>query len=727
MTRAPIRKAMDPAQGDLFRAGSDALAMPVAPAARIDHAHATSMLATLAEWAEHGWIRRLDAAFPRFLADVSAGVSAPVLLAAAITAHLEGRGHTCLSVDEWLAAPESLLGWKDEPLVALASAMSTMPRDVAGWRAVLQASAVVDEIDGDPLPAAPKSDNGEARPLVLRGGRLYLRRYWSYERSVAEQVSRRAAVVEPVDEAEAKHWLDHLFPGDPVSDAGIDWQKIACAVALRGRFVVVTGGPGTGKTHTAARLLALLHAMAAGGERGATVRDATDEPRRLRMALAAPTGKAAARLKQSIDAALTGLRHAFADDASARELAASIGKAKTLHALLGARPGTRRFVHHAGNPLALDVLVVDEASMVHLEMMATLLDALPPTARIVLLGDKDQLASVEAGAVLGELCRDAEQVGYTRETARYLQAVTGDRIPEAELDDAGTALAQRTVMLRTSHRFGGAIGALALAVNDGDRDTVVASLPGDRAGVVCELAPATPATVVELAVDGRAGAPGGYRSYLDEIARRPGDAEGIDAWARRVLAAFDRVRVLCAVRDGEWGVVELNRAIEKRLRDDRLIAGGGEWYEGRPVLVTRNDRGLGVFNGDVGVALRGLPGAEGTHGVAALRACFADGDSVRFVAVGRLADVETAYAMTVHKAQGSEFAHAVLVLPEASSAAVNRELVYTGITRARDALTVVSRTGGALSDALTRSVRRSSGLHDLLGLHPAAGAVRRRS
>ncbi len=725
MTRKRVSGPVDQAQGDLFAvAVATAAVVGVDPVAPEDPIDATAMLAILADWAERGWIRRIDAALPRFLAEASPGVAPPVLLAAAITAHLEGRGHTCVSIDEWLETPEPLLGWRPEPLAALASTMSTLPADAAGWCAVLQSSDVVDVVDGDDAPARASraGDARPSRPLVLRGGRLYLRRYWSYERQVAEQVTRRVAALEPVDEMAARRWLDRLFPDAAAADAGPDWQKIACAVALRGRFAVVTGGPGTGKTYTAARLLALLHALNSGLDR-----DVPGERRQLRIALAAPTGKAAARLKQSIDSAIVGLHAAFGDDLSARDLVASIGKAKTLHALLGARPGTRHFIHHAGNPLALDVLVVDEASMVHLEMMAALLDALPATARIVLLGDKDQLASVEAGAVLGELCRDAHRGRYTRDTARYLAAVTGCEIPDSEIDAAGPPLAQRTVMLRTSRRFGGAIGALATAVHEGDFDAVDACLSSDRSGVVCRMAPTTPSAVVELAVVGRTGAPGGYRSYLDQIASRPAEAAGVDAWARRILAAFDRFRVLCAVRDGDWGVVELNRAIEKRLRHDGLIGGVGEWYQGRPVMVTRNDRGLGVYNGDIGIVLRGAPDAGAAVASTPLRVCFADGDdAVRFVAVGRLADVETAYAMTVHKAQGSEFSHAVLVLAEGRSAVATRELVYTGVTRAREALTVVAGADSALSDAMTRTARRSSGLHELLLLHPDAHPLRSR-
>ncbi|MEO9067496.1 MAG: AAA family ATPase, partial [Caldimonas sp.] len=372
---------------------------------------AEALLATLSDWAERGWIRRLDAALARFVDETCAGMSAPALLAIALTAHMEGRGHACVAIDELVTAPEALLAWKPEALAALAAVMASLPDGSVAWIAALSTCAAV---------CADGSVAGADRPLVLQRGRLYLRRYWNYERRVAAQVASRAAAIEPVaDEAGARRWLDRLFParpGDPSVDrpasGELDWQKIACAVALRGRFTVITGGPGTGKTWTAARLLALLFATA------------TDRAR-LRVALAAPTGKAAARLKQSIAAALVGLHGHLGAELPLDGFAASLGAARTLHSLLGARPDTRRFRHHAGNPLEVDVLVVDEASMVHLEMMAALLEAVPAGARIVLLGDKDQLASVEAGAVLGELCRDAERVRYRADTARYIAGVAG--------------------------------------------------------------------------------------------------------------------------------------------------------------------------------------------------------------------------------------------------------------------------------------------------------------
>jgi exodeoxyribonuclease V alpha subunit len=649
------------------------------------------LLRELQAWRDAGWLRRLDLAFARFVLERCPGATAPVLMAAALAANLEGRGHSCLPIDELLDDAGALLGWPAAADDEWRALMSALPAATADWLAALQASPLVWVDD----PAGATADTGGQTPLVLRGTRLYLRRYWRYEERVAAQVLQRTALPLAGDAAAARRWLDRLFPA-PATPA-MDWQKLACALALRSRLTIVTGGPGTGKTFTAARLLALLYAVDAA-------------PERLRVALAAPTGKAAARLKQSIDAALAGLQQRLGETLALQPLAAHIGPARTLHALLGARPDTRRLRHDAAHPLALDVVIVDEASMVHLEMMAALLDALPPTARLVLLGDKDQLASVEAGAVLGELCRDAEQGRYAAETADYALASTGQVMP-ADCLDAGPPLAQQTVMLRESHRFSGAIGELAAAVNRGDSRAALALLRNAPGPAVHWLQAPSPAAGVRLALAGRAGAEGGYDGYLQAVQRRPADADAADfeAWVRAVLGAFDRFRLLCALRDGEWGAAGLNVAVVRALVAAGRLARHGDWYDGRPVMVTRNDPGLGLYNGDIGITLR--PASPG----APLRVYFLDGERLHSVAASRLSSVETAYAMTVHKSQGSEFGHAVLVLPPQASAVLTRELVYTGITRARQSFTLVAASAQVLATALAQRTRRASGLLERLG------------
>jgi exodeoxyribonuclease V alpha subunit len=705
---------------------------------------AEKTLQWLDAWAELGWLRRLDSALATQLHRLDASVPPALLVAAAVLAQMEGRGHTCLSVHALATSPVDLLGWPVDVVQTPQGVLvlwAHMPVGVQAWVAALQAAPAAC------LRRADAPDGGQ--PLVLGGPAdaplLYLRRYCAYEERVGRHLLQRARSALPVPEALARDWLDRFFGAPPsagdASEDATDWQKLACAVALRAQLSVITGGPGTGKTYTAARLLALLLAL-------------HDGVNPLRVALAAPTGKAAARLKQSIDSSLQALKAQAAapktpnsgDRAGAAPqengsehveknggegldldaLIQRIGPARTLHSLLGARPDTRQFRHHAANPLDVDVLIVDEASMVHLEMMDALLQALPRTARLVLLGDKDQLASVEAGAVLGDVCRDAAQGGYQAETVRFAAAVAGQTLAtrfQAREGQAVSALAQQTVMLRKSRRFDGPIGQLALAVNAGHAEQVAQAfaLPAGPQGVAVQAwQPKSPLAVCDLALGrwGGAGAvsallsaPGAsYVDYLQKVRDIPAidDAAVHAAAVVQVLQCFDRFRILCAVHQGEWGTTALNAAVQKALADAGWLKPQGEWFAGRPVMVSRNDTPLGVFNGDVGVV---LPNAQGV-----LKAWFLDGEQLRSVSVSRLAHVETAFVMTVHKSQGSEFAHTALVLPPGAAEVLTRELVYTGITRAREQFTLIEAQPGLLAAAIARPSVRASGLRQWWGL-----------
>ncbi len=667
-------------------------------------ANTAALLRTLGEWSERGWLRRLDSAFAGFVLSLSPDAPPPLAMASALVAHMEGRGHSCLPVDSLFQDPQALLGWGPEATQEFHTVATVYAFGREEWLEALRASPLV-WVDAS-ASQVPRPDRNE--PLVLRGEKLYLRRYWRYEREVAARVLQRVATPLAVDAEKAREWLQRLFaPPAAPARRPIDLQKVACAVALRSGLSVITGGPGTGKTYTAARLIALLLAL-------------DPQPERVRLAMAAPTGKAAARLRESIGAALKDLQDKVGPGLPLASLVGAIGPARTLHSLLGARPDTRRFRHGAANPLSVDVLIVDEASMIHLEMMEALLAALPPQARLILLGDKDQLASVEAGAVLGELCREAEHGRYRPATAAYVASVAGETIPP-ELVSHGPPLAQQTVMLRESRRFGQRIGQLALAVNAGDAERAGALLADGTDDGLAWLEAETAYAAVRLALQGRPGAPGSYAGaggYVGLLAERPAargdllDAQAFEAWVVQVLQAFERFRLLCAVHDGEWGTQQLNGAIERALAAKGLIDRRGEWYEGRPVMVTRNDPAIGVFNGDIGIVLRPqvLPGRP----AAPARAYFLDGATVRSVGVSRLAHVETAFALTVHKSQGSEFEHAALVLPRAASRVLTRELVYTGITRASGAFTLVTPRRQAFAEALAQRTRRSSGLHGLL-------------
>jgi exodeoxyribonuclease V alpha subunit len=668
------------------------------------------ILALLRRWTDLGWLRHLDSAMAAFIRELHPTASPAVLVSTAVLTHMEGRGHTCLPLRALALEPASALAWPPAANAEIDALWQTLPKDTAGWIAALRASPVVRALTLIQAASAKPSTTDQGQPLVLINDApeplLYLRRYWLHEQQVAKHLLQRTKSCQPVDEKLARQWLDRLFDqtDSPAQDNRIDWQKLACAVALRSSLTVITGGPGTGKTYTAARLLALLFAM-------------DREPASLRVALAAPTGKAAARLRQSIDASLQELSLRLGDVLDLKAFTTRMGAARTLHSLLGARLETRQFRFHAGNLLDVDILIVDEASMIHLEMMSALLQALPSGAKLILLGDKDQLASVEAGAVLGDLCLNARTGHYNSDTTRYALAVSGQTVaPEyCQPSPASTPLAQQTVMLRESRRFDGLIGQLARAVNDGKAALAQSLIENDTTGVLRTNSTPNLERLVALAVRGRAGATACFADYLHVMAQSPSPESQVDsqhsAWVKRVLVAFDRFRILCAVRDGVWGTLSLNLSIQQALADAELLKPRGEWYIGRPVMVTRNDSELGVFNGDVGVTLPGLRDS------AALRVYFLDGDNLRSVGANRLAHVETAFAMTVHKSQGSEFLHTALALPPGGDKHLTRELIYTGITRAREQFTLVEGQTGLLRSAILKESHRASGLRQLLEKH----------
>ena len=684
------------------------------------HQQAPEIRETLEAWTQCGWLRPLDWAFGRFLWSEAPDASAWLIMAATLASHQLGKGHVCLDLAATLEEPTLVLSLPPESAMPSDSESTSPPPDPAEVFKALTPERWRKEL------AHPKltGDGEGSTPLVAVGNRLYLRRFWAYEQQVLGQIGQRllptAVAGQSPDPASIRPILAGLF-SDTDGNATLDWQKLACALAVKNAFSIITGGPGTGKTTTVLKVLALLQTLALSNSKAR---------RPLRIQLAAPTGKAAARLSQSIASRVDQLDLSSLADADAVR-AAIPRSVTTLHRLLGSRPDTRHFRHDTRNPLRLDVLVIDEASMIDLEMMAAVLGALPIHARLILLGDKDQLASVEAGAVLGALCKRAEQGHYTPVTREWLQQTTGLALPGEMLDENGTALDQAVTMLRQSHRFsvGSGIGQLARAVNAGEADAAMKILqqpPRDLAYLT--VSDKADKDFESLVLDGHIGKNDagptagdasprvGYRHYLNYLGpkHRPQEEatqEVWDTWARQVLTAHDQFQLLCAVRKGPWGVEGLNQRIEALLASKHLIKKPGEWYGGRPVLVTRNDYALGLMNGDIGIT---LAIQDQGRDAPTLRVAFPTYDAnhpIKWVNPTRLNDVETVFALTVHKSQGSEFTHTALALPDRLNPILTRELLYTGITRASHWFTLVNGgDSGNLKAAVGRHVLRSGGL-----------------
>jgi exodeoxyribonuclease V alpha subunit len=617
----------------------------------------------LAELCSQGVLSPLDYHFAAMLGRLEPQAGRAVLLGAAFASRAIGRGDVCANLEE--LARTTLVGADEQPIALELPACAV-------WCSELAQSSLV-------------GDGTTPTPLVLAGRRLYLHRYFEYEHRLATVLRERAEIVEPVDEVRLDRDMERLFPD--AAARGTEPQRRAALTAARRRLTVVSGGPGTGKTFTVVKILALLQSQAA-----ARRADPLD------VLLVAPTGKAAQRLSEAVDQQRTAL-----DADLARALPP---RAATIQRALGYQPRTpSRFRHSAENPLPADVVVVDEASMVALALMSKLVDAVAPRARLILLGDKDQLASVEAGAILGDLYPPPVECGAPT------------RAP---------AIRECLVQLTTSFRYpsGSGIERLARLTN-----------AGDPAGVLALLRPAEPqASRRRKAPAAQLALPFGTSSVAPETAspaRQRGDVgliepasaeslaialtsrilEGFTPFCREStpkekLARLAAFRILCAHRRGPFGAEALNRVVEQKLAEARLLRPEGEAYDGRPIIVTRNDYQLGLFNGDVGVITHAADGAPLCH--------FVDQEGrLRSLPPGRLPPHETVFAMTVHKSQGSEFDRVALVLPERVSAVATRELVYTGITRARHRVELFARAE-VLSAAIARRTERASGLRDAL-------------
>jgi exodeoxyribonuclease V alpha subunit len=588
----------------------------------------------------------LDLHFARFLNRLAGEESPELFLAAALTSALRREGHVCLNLSSFAGRR---IGQGHDSWIC---------PDAEKWAEALRRRPVV----GEP---------GDFRPLILEGTRLYLYRYWNYEQKLACLLLERAQNREEgIDEGRLREGLARLF--DEEQEGGVNWQKLAAFASVWNRLCVISGGPGTGKTFTVAKILALHLEQRKG------------EP--LRVALSAPTGKAAARLKESIHEAKSRL------NCSQEILAAIPEEASTIHRLLGAIPHSPDFRHNAENPLPLDLLVVDESSMVDLALLSKLLQAAPKEAHLILLGDKDQLASVEAGAVLGDICGPGERSSFSPKFSKCYQRITGETLSSnsncAEPEACG--MGDSILLLRKSYRFGpkSGIGALSQAVKAGE---------GDRAlGLLQE---------------------GGYRDISWKEVPPPEALGG--AIAKSLDGAFPFLKalepegafkgigvfgLLSPLREGPYGIRALNLLVEAILDRRGDIRKDRPFYHGRPILITRNDYLLRLFNGDVGLILPDARrGGE-------LRAFFSreEGD-FRGIPPLRLPEHETAFALTVHKSQGSEFDRVLLILPDRDLPILTRELIYTAITRAREKVEIWGKEE-IFRAAVSRRIERTSGL-----------------
>ncbi len=541
-----------------------------------------------------------------------------VALTAGLLTEAVSQGHVCLNLNQSHALFQSV--------------RNLLPDEFSKWQSRLKQSNVVGAGD-------------DYRPLILDdNGLLYLYRYWHDEQNSAREIKQRHAVIALQDAETVKQAFD-VWPS--IID-GIDWQKVAVLMALTRQFCVISGGPGTGKTTIVLRLLQSLF----------------QQNSHYRIALAAPTGKAAARLQYVI----TDKEH-------------DTIQVKTLHRLLGISPNNEQGRYNAERPLPFDVIIVDEASMIDISLMAKLLQALAPTTRLVLLGDSQQLASVESGAVLANLCQTA--MTFNADFVQLANDVLDVDLSEYQSRD-NSAL-NSVVKLQHSYRFdeNSLVGQLAYAIQAGKADEVIQL-----------LADAGPTAWQQE--DDLKQLISGYQAYFDAVMSR--------ADALSCIQAFEIYRVLCAVKQGAQSVEAVNRTIE------RYIAKMGwrshhDFYHGRPIMITQNDYRQQLFNGDTGLILKNETGQ--------LQACFLVDDELRWVDLIRLPAHETAFATTIHKSQGSEYDHVCVLLPQEDTAILNRELLYTAITRAKKDVFVLANEGIVRKTVITQH-ERESGLAGLL-------------
>ena len=609
--------------------------------------------ATIDNLYEHQFLSELDYRFSRFLGRLDGSSDAKLLLAASLVSRERGEGHICIDLAKLAGIVIELQG--SEPLVC-------PPLEI--WLNVLHASPVV----GRP---------GDYRPLILDGARLYLYRYWDYEKRLADTLKTLAgSTFAEFDEQRLKDSFERIFPrGENEGEKDVDWRKVAAFASFRNGLCVISGGPGTGKTFAVARILALLIEQ--------------NRDRRLNIALTAPTGKAATRLQEAIKKAKVGL------NCGESVKAAIPDEASTIHRLLGSISNSPSFRFNRENPLPYDIVIIDEASMVDLALFSRLAQAIRPQSRLILLGDKDQLASVEAGSVLGDICDTGTMHRFSPPFIADCYRATGEEIGDCASDKPWTGMHDCIIQLTKSHRFSSTSGihAVSQAVNAGNSSEAIDLIRNGNFGDIHWKSLPRPEKLSRRLQDWITET---YTAYL----KATDPLEAFDL--------FNRSRILCVLREGPYGVHNLNIAVEHILQNKGLIDRGRRWYSGRPVMITKNDYSLRLFNGDIGITMTDHE-KDGEP-----RVFFAGPDgSVRSYPPLRLPDHETVYAMTVHKSQGSEFDEVLLVTPDRDTRVLTRELIYTAITRAKERIQIWGKEDISLT-AIQRRIQRSSGLREVL-------------
>lgn len=523
-----------------------------------------------------------------------------------------------------------------------------------------------------------KNQSERATPLVLEGSRLYLQRYWDHEEQLAQLIQKMLrpsavnALIQPLDADSSRYAM--LFQNYFQPTTEIDWQALACANALFERLSIIAGGPGTGKTTTVAKLLAIVIELQPG----------------LKIALAAPTGKAAMRMKQALESNLNSLPVPAKIKARIENLMTE--SASTLHRLLGYIPNQVSFRHNAENPLPWDLVIVDESSMIDLGLMRRLFEAIPEQGRLILLGDPFQLASVETGSVLGDICQSADPTSFSSERLQAMAQIVS--LPALEglsgLKSSPEPVNNLLTELKVSHRFkaGSAIDRLARAINTGAASTAIEILqtPDSPVQLQSQTQDFSSRLLHTLATD--------YSDYF--ASETPQEA----------LSRYENRVFLCALRRGPWGVEGLNQTLEQGFVQLKQMQMQQAWYHLRPVLIMENDYTHHLYNGDIGICWQDATGLT--------RVWFQKSDgSFRSFAPAQLGKHETAWALTVHKSQGSEFQNVSLILPDEIHPLLSRELIYTAITRARQTVQIYAPEA-VLRAGIEKNIQRASGLHDKL-------------